>query len=285
MKATQERKIAFKHFRGSSRAIGTDFRCSADEMKQSLKDYRAVKRGDITPVLPMIVEKAHNSYRLLPPHTQAWIKKEDLVQEGIAFTVAKAARLFDPKLGHKFSTFLYPILDNFYKYNSEPMRAQERWEGNTYSLERDLIRVKQSGESYLTLLETYIGKTLRYASTEDKIIFKIDAERSFIKVYAAASQKLRRYLIRWVLQPKVTKFKDGEEYREARREFRKLAKINGFSYELAEFVTQDEPTRKSICRIILFEKHFYTYKYKKDLGGHRAPLYDCEEYELLYILR
>ena len=238
------------------------------------RDFKAIKRGDVSSVLPMITMKANTSWMQLPPHTRAWRSQNDLVAEGVNFTVTKATKYFDPELGNKFSTYLMVALDNFYFNRMEMYRAKERCEEFTVSYERDWV---QMASGKWMPVAKYIGKTQRYLETEDRLITKIDAERAFIKVYEGASSSLRKYLIRWLLQPKTTKFKDGTEYRNAKREFKRLAKPAKLSYELCQYIVRDNMCRLALCHTILFEKRFLTYRYKTETGRIR----DCEEWALL----
>jgi hypothetical protein len=211
-----------------------------------------------------------------------WLTHEDLIAAGVAFTVTQAAKTFNPRLGNKFSTYLFDTLENFFKtggwvgfgvFLSEPMRAKERWEGSTISYESGYIRLS-SGR--VTTVEKYVARSSHVVSHEDLVVYRIDAERAFGKVYAAASPLLRKYLIRWLLQPKVTKFMNGIAYRAAKHEFRTLAKIHILSYPVCQFIINDDVCRKNLCRMIL-RRGFLTYRHKKVTGR----LKDCLEWSLV----
>jgi hypothetical protein len=201
---------------------------------------RQIKRGDVSSVYPMIVKAADNSWGRLPPHTRTWYTKEEAIAAGVAYTVTKVAKEFDKNRGVKFSTFLQDCLTNFYiTIESEPLRAEKRWEGGTISLQ-DFVRVDNR---WKTSAEFYITHTLKQPSLEDEIIARVDAIKHFLQVYNSATPNLRKYLIRWFLTTKVIRMKDGEEIRAARRELRKLASLHGFNFEMALFLATNDLAR------------------------------------------
>lgn len=201
---------------------------------------RAIKKGDLTSVYPMIVKAADDSWGRLPPHTRVWYTKEEAIAAGVAFTVTHVAHTFDTKRGVKFSTYLQDCLTNFYiTKESEPLRAEKRWEGSTISLQ-DCVRIDNRWQ---TSAEFYISHTLKTDSLEDEVIARFDAKKHFMFVYDAATPTLRKYLLRWFLTTKVIRMKDGEEYRAAKRELRKLAVLHNFTCDMALFLAGSDKAR------------------------------------------
>jgi hypothetical protein len=201
---------------------------------------RDIKKGDVTSVYPMIVKAADNSWGRLPPHTRTWYTKEEAIAAGVAFTVTKVAKEFDKNRGVKFSTYLQDCLTNFYiTIESEPLRAEKRWEGGTISLQ-DFVRVNNRWQ---TSAEFYISHTLKQPSHEDEVIAKVDAITHFLQVYNSASPILRKYLLRWFLTTKLVRMKDGEEFRAAKRELLKWACVHSFTFDMAVFLAGNDIAR------------------------------------------
>lgn len=223
---------------------------------------RKIKQGDVSSVFPMIIKTADESWGRLPPHTRAWYTREEAIAAGVAFTVTSVAKTFDKKKGTKFSTYLQDCLTNFFiTIESEPLRAQKRWEGDTISFERDLVKVDNR---YLTTVEFYLTHTMKIASPEEDVISRIDAERHFLQVYKAATPTLRKYLIRWFLTTRVIRMKDGEEYRAARRELRRLAPLHNFTFDMAHYLAGNDLARAETTLEVL--RHYRTESNKKITG-------------------
>lgn len=233
---------------------------------------KQVRRGDLTCILPMIVKISNESWVRLPPHTRVWFSKADSLTTGIEYTVTHVAWAYDKKRGVKFSTFLFDCLTNFYITKvSEPFRAAKRWEGGTISFDTGLVRIDpdmhiaSSNEAEagpyafakaarkLMSVEAFLFQKQHSTefSIEDETIARVDSQKHFMKVYDAATPSLRKYLIRWFLTTKVIHTKDGEEYRSAKRELRKLAKLHTFTFEMAKFLNENDPARMNTAIEIL----------------------------------
>jgi hypothetical protein len=210
-------------------------------INQQAKLVRQAKKGDVKCVYPMIVEIATASWNRLPPHTKIWYKLEDAINAGVAYTVTSIAKSWDKKRGVKFNTHVHNCLVNFYiTQETEWLRTQSRWEGQTFSLEHNYVRGKD-GRSYS--IEYYVSMTLQSEELEKNTIARLDAQKGFLKVYDAASITLRKYLFKWFLTDKLIRIKDGEEYRAAKREFRKLSKLYKFTCAQATFLATNDYAR------------------------------------------
>lgn len=210
---------------------------------------KQVRRGNLGCVLPMIIKIATESWVRFPPHTRVWFSKADAITTGVEYTVTHVAWAYDKKRGVKFSTFLFDCLTNFYITQvSEPLRAQKRWEGSTISFDTGSFQVSPR---FRTTPEYYLSHTLLMPCIEDEVIARVDAQKHFLKIYDAATPTLRKYLIRWFLTTKVIHTKDGDEYRGAKRELRKLAKLHNFTFEMATFLNENDPVRMDTAIEIL----------------------------------
>lgn len=241
----------------------------------------AVKKGDVSSVLPMIAEKARATWNRLPQHTRNWYTLNDLMSDGVNFTVTKVVKHYRASEGAKFSTYLYAALDNFYINKVVALTNESRGGKQPYALSFDsgLVKVtSSSGANGFMSVESYLARNQKLGSHEERVVSKVDAERAFLKVYQAATPLLRKYIIRWLLQPKITKFKNGSSFRIASVEFRKLSVVHHFTFELCSFIVDDEQTRLDLCKTIL-AKRFFTYRGKKATGQLR----DCEEWALVQL--
>lgn len=227
-----------------------------------------IKRGDVSSVMGMIVQTADLSWGKLPPHTRAWNTKEEWIAAGVAHTVTHVAKMYHKTRGVKFSTYLQTCLTNFYHYHSEPMRAKERWEGETISIERDFVKVNNR---YHTTVEFYLAHTMRLPSPEMEVISRIDAVRKFMKVYHAATPNLRKYLIKWFLTSKMIRMREGEEYRSAQSELALLAPEHGFQIDMAVFLATNDQARAEAAMLVV--RNYRT-------GGWHS-LHDCPERDAL----
>lgn len=232
------------------------------------------RRGvDVTGVLPMIWQKARNTHKQLAPHTRNWVSVEDQVSESIVLTLGKAAKGFNRKKKAKFSTYLFKALDNNNINTLVFYSAKERDERRTMSYDSDSVR--RDGTLYP--IDFYVQRTKKVDSPEEQVIKKVDAERAFLTTYHQATPLLRRYLIRWLLQPKTTKFKDGSAFRNARKEFRKLCWYNNLTLECCQTITEHNQLRTELCYKLVFELGYRTIR--KENRPH--DLKHSEEYVLV----
>lgn len=181
-----------------------------------------IEAGRLKPVLPMIAEHARATWRKLPDSEKMVRSVPDLMAEGINFTVTHVTEKFNAKHGVKFTTFLYHALENFYADIIRKVYADKRLIPHGI-MSIDSTMVKVNGQSMSLLNYMKLTKRTKL-SIEEKIIYRIDAERMFIRAYAKASPLLRKYLIKWLLQPKVSRNKPGSDFAIAKREFKKVAK-------------------------------------------------------------
>lgn len=251
-----------------------------------------IKAGRVGYVLPMIAEKARTCWLRLPDSEQLVRSFQDLLQEGINHTVTHVAVKFDiaraPELNHfrkqyvpdqvskkvKFTTFLNVALDNYYADVIRAVYTEKRLTAHGL-LSADTTRVVVAGKNISLLDKIKLTRKTRF-DQEVRIINRIDAERMFVKAYANASPMLRRYMIKWLLQPRVSRNKVGAEFNSAKREFRKVAKPI-LSNEMCETIQNDY-----LCRATIADKVASSFRTQK--RASLAHFVYSEEYQLAPIL-
>lgn len=239
----------------------------------STAEYVAyIKAGRVKSVLPMIADKARTTWSKLPDSEKMVRSLADLIQEGINFTVIHVAEKFNVRCGVKFTTFLFTALDNFYTDIIRKIYSEKRLiPHGMLSLDSSNAEVKGK---QISLIDK-IRLTHRY-DIENKLISRIDAERSFLKAYAKASPKLRHYLIRWLLQPKPGRSKPGADFNNARLEFRKSTnKI--LTYNICKFIQDDYICQTTIAESVA--KMFHT-----DRKANKKAFCFTEEFQLMPML-
>lgn len=213
----------------------------------------AVKRGDVSSVLPMFYKKARATWNQLRPKTRSFVSVEDLVSDSIALTIGPVVKGYDSKKA-KFTTYLFKALDNNNINTLVYYSAKERDERKTLSYDSDFVYANGA----LFPVDYYVQKTKKVSSPEQLVINRIDTERAFLNTYRAATPLLRKYLIRWLLNSTTTKFKDGAAYRAARKEFKYIRQLHKLTYPLCTFLTQNEQIRVELSYKILFVHRFRT---------------------------
>ena len=210
----------------------------------------------IASVMPMIYKKAHRTKNMLAPATRNWVDIKDLAHDGVVHVLENVIPTFKPKK-RLFSSHAFQLLDHHFQNRVLVSHSDKKYNGTLRASERDARKtisydvpvksprtIKQDEErSFLDILADQLPTN----SHQDRIITKIDAERAFLPLYKTASPLLRKYLIRWLLQPQITKFKKGENYKAVRKEFRQLCKIYGFRRELGELIIMDDRFRRELC--------------------------------------
>lgn len=237
---------------------------------------RYIKGGRIQPVLPMIAEKARATWKKLPGSQQLVLSIADLIQEGVNFTITSVCDSFNPKMGAKFSTFLYTALDNFYADIIRKVYADKRFIArHVLSADTDTISI---GDRCVSIIDVAkVTMKSRY-DVERRMINRIDAERGFIKAYAPASPRLRRYLIKWLLQPRVSRNKPGTDFDLAKREFKVVAKPF-LTSEMCETIQNDY-----VCRFMIADKLAKSFRTEKKAKPGITGYLASEESELSPIL-
>jgi len=233
-----------------------------------------IKRGKLAGVLPMIAEKARATFAKLPKHEQVVRSEADLIQEGCNFTVTVAAHAFKLSKGNKFITFLYIALDNFYCDIIRAAYTEKRLAPRgVFSM--DTTKVDVDGKD--TALANVVKASKRAkGNSEDLIISRIDAERAFIKAYTVSSPLLRRYLIRWLLQPTPGRFKPGKDFNVAKKEFRSVVRPI-LSQELCETIQKDYFCRSNIANSVALR---FSTQRKKTKSGYM----NAEEFSIRNII-
>jgi hypothetical protein len=214
-----------------------------------------IKRGDVTSVYPMIVKAANESWYKLPPHTRQWYTKEEYTAAGVAYTATSVAKVFDKTKGVKFSTFLQTCLTNFYNtIESEPLRAEKRWEGSTISFDTSYVKFNHRGITKATSVEFYVSHSSKKESPDDEIVKRLDATKGFLLLYDAATVNLRKYLIKWFLTSKVIRMREGQDYHAAKKELAVQARRIGFTCQMGIFLANNDLARAE-CALQILKTH------------------------------
>lgn len=177
----------------------------------------------------MIAQHAWNAWRKLPIQTRAWVDIEDMIAAGVAFTMDRALRRFDPTRVGTFSTFLYHALQNFYKtHYLDHYYAQLRCDVKTVSISQ--LQQAYGEEGKVADVDTALA--LAGAPVTVDPVKACLAVTTLIGIYKEASLLLKDCLVSWFLQPKNTKFHaHGVRFNRARMEFRNLSKRQGLSID------------------------------------------------------
>lgn len=238
-----------------------------------MKMETAVRRGDVSSVLSLIAQFSHETFTKLPMQYQAFMSVQDLIAYGTNHAVTYVVKMYKKhnEAGAQFITYLYVALDNLYKDLITEAYADKR-RAAVYSLDTALVTTNNGRVA--NMLEILI-KERRTNLFNTAIVSRIDAEQAFLKVYANSSSHLRKHLIHWCVQPKVTKYKlTGSKFSKALREFKR----EGFDQILtAEHIRtiQDDV----ICRnrVVIGTMRFSTYRNSSPIERMRPTV----EQELL----
>lgn len=167
---------------------------------------KLVSIDEINGVKGLIAKKAIESWKKLPPKTRCYIEIEDMISDGIYWTVKFLAKgHFDPNKG-KLTTILWPKLENFYHRCAEQLNAHKRFDG------------------YDSYLEDLRANGFDVANIEEDSELREHVRNGFLKVYTDASEGLRESIRRWFLQTENTKIHVASvRFRKDKAEFKKLA--------------------------------------------------------------
>ena len=176
-----------------------------------------VRKGDISSIKPLISKFSHSTYEKLPLQYKTWMSLSDLIALGTNHAVTHVAKLYKKKNANdaKFITYLYVSLENLYKDLITEAYADKRmaavFSADTYTATVDGIEFK-----LYDIIRSKVGPS----DFEALIALRLDAAQAFTKAYSAASPHLRKHLIHWCIQPRVTKYKTtGSKFIAALQEF------------------------------------------------------------------
>lgn len=193
----------------------------------------AVAKGDVSRVFELIAKFSHETHAKLPLQYQAFWAFEDLVALATGHLVTYVIKQYRSQKSKaksktrfktfeyttrdkQFMTYLYLALENLFKDLIEEAYAEKRMAA-VFSGDTQVAKVNNQEFKLFDML----AFSQRYHTAEDSSISRIDAENAFVVVYALASSHLRRHLINWCIQPKVTKYKlTGSKFQDAVEEFR-----------------------------------------------------------------
>ena len=211
----------------------------------------AVRKGDISGIKNLIAKFSQDTYAKLPMSYQTMCSVEDLISLGTIHSVTRIVKLYRANTGRKkkfvtgkvrdeaqFITYAYKALDNLYKDILKEAYREKRV-AKIYSMD-----TKVSYKGIELDLHSCVQRLKDKVGIEDSIINRIDAEKAFVKVYKLASPKLRRHLMNWCIQPKITKYKlNAGQFKAAVREYRKAGFGNILLPEYIKTIQND-----AICR-------------------------------------
>lgn len=199
----------------------------------------AVRKGDISSIFNLIAKFANETFAKLPFTYQTVWAVEDLIAYGVSHAVTYVAKEYknEKYKNAQFVTYLYIALENLYKDLIKEAYTDKRT-AVVFSMDTQISHKGQVIEA---------GQLVsRYADfrTEERLLLRLDAENAFLKVYREASPKLRKHLIHWCIQPKITKYKlSGSQFRLVIKEFRQKEFGKVLTPELIRTIQTD-----SICR-------------------------------------
>ena len=229
----------------------------------------AVRRGDVSSVLELIAKFSHATYAKLPMHYQSVWTVDELMAHGIGHSVVYVAKKYKPakmkkaklKYGknafkkdsnESFITYLHVALDHLYKDLISEAYADKR-KVAVFSLDTEIVGYK--AKSQVSLYECLV-RGHRNTKTEEENITRIDAERAFLQVYSTSTPRLRKYLINWCIQPKITKYKlSGKQFRLAIAEFKDQGYHKLLTADLIRTIQNDALCRNRVALAVLRRHH------------------------------
>jgi hypothetical protein len=127
--------------------------------------------------MPMVISKAHRTWKTFPIQWKIRIELEDLIHDAALFVSKRVIPRFKKNRGVRWSTYLWRCLDNFF------ISWRQRIFKRPLQLE----------------LSSEIVRGLRVASREREIL----AADSYTKLYIKSSRELRRFLRQYVVSRRV----------------------------------------------------------------------------------
>lgn len=227
-------------------------------------------------LLPMIAKMSRDTYNKLPHSERLGISVEDFIAEGKLVVLTKAAKTYKPLMHVKFSTYAFKVLDNHFKSILRDAYAEKRC---AVLLSLDFEYKLHNGK--VQTLYDRMARSKKHV-IENSIIARIDAERAFIKAYAIASPQLRKYLIKWLLQPNATsRAKEGINSSLAMREFSEMS-VRFLTEEMCQTIQKDYMCRTNIANLIVSK--FFTPKNSICTSNPNFTLRKTVEFSILPIL-
>lgn len=222
-------------------------------MVTSQKMHLQVAVGNTSSILRLIAKLSIATHKRLPIAEQTVRSVEDLIAEGRNHLVTHVVKEYNPRKT-KFITLAQHSIQNYYTDILRTTYRQKRTAA-VFSLDTTMT---SSGIS----LKSFVSRNIRFENTEDDMINRIDAERAYLKAYELASPLLRRYMIRWLLQPNPSRVKPGQQFNDARKEFRKVVKPT-ISYSLCKFIQDNDDCRTAIADKLVAKYRTPAHKSKK----------------------
>ena len=164
---------------------------------------------DIDSVKGLIIKKAIESWRKLPRRTQCMVSIEDMVQDGIVYTMHL---LFHSRYKYNskrsgLTTVLWNGLENHYKRCADALNATKRFDGFNESLEA-----------------LHEDKGFDVSTIEEEREICNHVRRVFFDVYNHASEGLRESMRKWFLQTESSKIHTkSSRFIKDKKEFKILA--------------------------------------------------------------
>lgn len=169
-----------------------------------------------------VKDRAYANWVMLPAQVKSWMEYEDFVNEGLAFVRFTVMPKFDPRRGVQFATLLYKSVDRYYKLRRIALCRKSRLApgvmlsiGITINANGDEEEVDVAAESF-------------------DLHSAMQAETGLLKVYKAASPMLKKQMAQWFFDKGGARKirKRSMLFSKSRKEFKKLAKDVGLTYDL-----------------------------------------------------
>lgn len=173
----------------------------------------------------LVAQKAWRCWRRLPPQTRTWISVEDLMQDGMLLLHHAVKKRYQPSKS-SLTTFVWLVLENFYKTYASYHFMKKRFDGRTCQLDEELG---------LELPSNFADEC--------------HSVELLLKLYASASHPLRMYLEQWFFRigqrNKRVRIK-SPKFAVAKTEFVALAEELGFTADECRGLLYSETWRKRL---------------------------------------
>ena len=160
--------------------------------------------------IPLIRTIGRKHWKKLPNQVKLWIDCEDFIQDGIIFTRTTMPK-FNPRMGNKFSTYLFISLNRYFKARVESLGCESR---------------RRTVAAIAVLKEIDVAKRYLYVDG-------LDGLEALSKLYEEASPLLRSYMDTWFNDRGSTRaVTTSRGFKKAQREFIESAPRYGLTVQV-----------------------------------------------------
>lgn len=194
--------------------------------------------------VPLIMKQARQVHEKLPRHTQRWLDKDDLVQEGIIASICD--HRYDPRKKTKYTTFMYMVLDCVYKNEVlDKYYAEKRFDGKTSAIE-DLL----PGWDRKFSTEEPADISGSEKLPEPEVEMALYVKWVFPLLFKRASPILQRKLYELLVTPTETKFHtSGRRFKNIQEEFLALCRHYKLGYRECLFAVRSTYVKAKVARL------------------------------------